>query len=425
MHRHHRRTSLIRTAAAAVLLLSLNGAVAQESENPWARFGGYRQQIASFREANDDRALSELRREILSRETAVPVLLALPLQDPGGAEAYLERAIELTQPVAGQDETAGAFELRLAVAQQYADFLSEQGRHGQAERWLADSMSDVESNLAAWSRLPADDARHEAVASLRARRLPSLLRDAASVAVETGNAEVGLGYLDRADRLAPPASREDSFPALATRARLLAALGRDREALEVATEASAIRLDPELLSAMEALAKRRGTPFEHLLSQARTQRVAAAGELPAFRLRRADNGKEVTFADLKGKVTLVNIFFPTCGYCNAEMPELKEIEKTYADRGFHLVSVNLLPDQNEMIPGWKEKGGYRHPILVTDSRDDLIETFGLQFPGGMPVNFLVDAGGKVHFKHVGYHRGEERVIETQVREMLGLDPLAG
>ncbi len=90
------------------------------------------------------------------------------------------------------------------------------------------------------------------------------------------------------------------------------------------------------------------------------------------------------------------------------MPHLKEIEKTYADRGFKLVSVNLLPDQDEMIPNWKEQGGYRHKILVTESTDYLLETFGLRFPGGMPANFLIGTDGKVHFKHIGYRRGEER-----------------
>ena len=415
----HQRVALRNTLIAlATSLVSLVQVAAED--DPWARFRSYRQQLGSL--AGDPEGLAELRREILAGETALGVLLSLPGSDPAGAEDYYRRAVALAEQTDDKVRSAESFGDRIDVVQAYAGFLAEQDRDREAERWLGRCLREVESRVDAWSQLTAEDPRHQAVASLRAARLPSLLRAVAATAAATGKAEVGLAYLDRADRLASPASREEAYPVLVTRSRLLQALGRQEEALSTLTEALAIRLDPEVVGPMRQMAAALAASESSLLARARELRAAAAFDFPTFRLRDAGSGEPVTFADVRGKATLFNVFFPSCGFCNAEMPHLKEIEQTYADRGFKLVSVNLLPDQDEMIPGWKEQGGYRHPILVTESTDYLLETFGLKFPGGMPANFLIGADGKVHFKHIGYRKGEEVVIESQVRELLGLPP---
>ncbi len=417
------RKTWIGALALVTALLSLLPAIAQD-ENPWARFGAYRAQFGKLAATGDGEGLAKLRREILTNETALGPLLALAGVDPGGAEGYYKRAVDLAEGSDNQDRTAESFGNRIDVEQAYANFLADQERPREAAQWLQRSLQAVEKRIDTWSQLEADDPKHQAVASLHDVRLPSLLRDAASAAAANGEAETGLAYLDRADRLASPADREATYPVLVTRARLLQALGRQQKAVGILTEALAIRLDPTFQDSVRKVTAALDVSEDALLTRAREIRKAAAFDLPAFRLRTADSGEEVTFADIQGKATLFNVFFPSCGFCNAEMPHLKEIEKTYAGQGFKLVSVNLLPDQDGMIPDWKERGGYRHPILVTESTDYLVKTFGLQFPGGMPVNFLVDADGKVHFKHTGYSKGEEAAIESQVRELLGLPPFS-
>ncbi len=421
----YRRTKYRKTVISILALVTslVSFVQATASEDPWARFRSYREQLVSLTETGDSKGLAKLRREILETETALGVLLNLPGSDPAGAEGYYLRAVAIAEEADGKAQTAETFGDRIDVFQAYADFLADQDRGLEAEKWFGRSLREVEGKIDTWSQLRESDSRHEAVASLRDGRLPTLLRAAASVAATIGKAEIGLAYLDRADRLAKPASREETYPVLVTRARLLKALDREPEALATLTEALAIRLDPEVLESMGE-GTELGVSAESLLVRAREMRTAAAFDFPAFRLRDAQSGQEVTFADVRGRATLFNVFFPSCGFCNAEMPHLKEIEKTYADRGFKLVSVNLLPDQDKMIPNWKERGGYQHPILVTESTDYLLETFGLRFPGGMPANFLIDTDGKVHFKHIGYRKGEEKVIEAQVRELLELPPLS-
>ena len=417
----------MRTKTLAALWIGLwmalpGGAWGQQDDDPWARFRAYRQQLQAAAQEDGGRAVERVRGEILNRETALGVLVTLPGVDPAGGDLYFKKAISLVESEDPSADPAEALAGRIDIYQRYSSFLGNAGRYSEAEEWLERSLREVEQRVGNWSSLPTGDTRREAVAALTTQ-WADLLRDAASVASHTGKGERGLRYLDRAEELAPLGDdREAAFPVLKSRARLLEAVGRREDALEVFTRASAVRLDPELWPSIQSLSRALGTPVDQPLAKARELRLAAAVDFPEIRLQTAMDGQDVTFDKVKGRVTLFNVFFPTCGFCNAEMPHLKKIRDEYADQGLSLVSVNLLPDQNELIADWKKKGGYEHPILVTETTDYLVKTLGLRFPGGMPANFLVDAGGKVHFRHIGYQPGEEEILEAQVRELLGLAP---
>lgn len=88
-----------------------------------------------------------------------------------------------------------------------------------------------------------------------------------------------------------------------------------------------------------------------------------------------------------------------------------------------MVAVNMVAQQNEMVPEWKAKGKYTFPIVVTDDKDYFTTNpFGVR---GTPTNVLLNADGKVVFRHIGYLTGAEKVMEGEIRELLGLDPFEG
>ena len=41
-----------------------------------------------------------------------------------------------------------------------------------------------------------------------------------------------------------------------------------------------------------------------------------------------------------------------------------------------------------------------------------------------PTSFLIDRDGRVMHVHVGFEAGDEKELESQIRELLGLPPLA-
>jgi cytochrome c biogenesis protein CcmG/thiol:disulfide interchange protein DsbE len=97
--------------------------------------------------------------------------------------------------------------------------------------------------------------------------------------------------------------------------------------------------------------------------------------------------------DLKGKVTLVNVFASWCAPCAEEQPVLMAIRK----EGVRLVGVN-----------WKDKPGdgarflarYGDPFerIGDDATGRVAVDFGVT---GAPETFVVDEEGRVRHKHVG------------------------
>jgi hypothetical protein len=98
---------------------------------------------------------------------------------------------------------------------------------------------------------------------------------------------------------------------------------------------------------------------------------------------------------------------------------LQKIYDKYKNQGFSMVAINTIDFQKDMIPEWKAKNKFTFPILVGATETFLKENYNHQ---GNPTNMLVNVDGKILFRHVGYDAGAEKVIEAEIREMLGLEP---
>lgn len=107
------------------------------------------------------------------------------------------------------------------------------------------------------------------------------------------------------------------------------------------------------------------------------------------------DGEAVTeeiFAD--ADLTMVNIWGTFCGPCISEMPDLGEISREYADRGFQI--VGLLSDVEE--PGNEtaleivNETGADYTHLVASQ--DLIENV-LQYVSAVPTTVFVDKDGNM------------------------------
>jgi cytochrome oxidase Cu insertion factor (SCO1/SenC/PrrC family) len=147
-----------------------------------------------------------------------------------------------------------------------------------------------------------------------------------------------------------------------------------------------------------------------LLAAVATQNPAAAAEsFKPFKLKTLE-GSPRSLPDVLGKATVVVFFFPTCQYCNAAFPEVQKIYDAYKDRGLSMVWVNVVPDEERLIPGWLAQHGFTVPVLLggrsvqNDYR--LVMT---------PTHYILDSRGKVLSKHAGYKAGDEKDLERDIQ----------
>ena len=122
--------------------------------------------------------------------------------------------------------------------------------------------------------------------------------------------------------------------------------------------------------------------------------------------------KTVGSADLRGKVTLLNVWASWCLSCRDEHPLLVEL----ARKGQATIYGLKYKDRREDAVRWLEH--YGDPYVA--SAHDLAGKVGIDFGVyGVPETFVVDRNGVIRYKHIGPISKEtlERKIMPLMREL--------
>ena len=86
------------------------------------------------------------------------------------------------------------------------------------------------------------------------------------------------------------------------------------------------------------------TSFAESASQ-QLRQIDAIGKPFSLSFKDAITGKQVSVAELKGKIVAIDFWSTRCGPCVAEMPKLKTLYAKYKDQGVEFIGVSL--DQPE------------------------------------------------------------------------------
>ncbi len=116
---------------------------------------------------------------------------------------------------------------------------------------------------------------------------------------------------------------------------------------------------------------------------------------PEFSLNRLDGDQSlVSQNELLGEVSLVNVFGSWCTACLYEHPLLMELSERSEIR---VIGINWR-DEEDKAKTWLNRYGNPYDVIVFDPHGKLIIDLGIT---GAPETFLVDADGRIRYKHVG------------------------
>ena len=134
--------------------------------------------------------------------------------------------------------------------------------------------------------------------------------------------------------------------------------------------------------------------------------------LPDFSVKDLQ-GREVSSADLRGKVVLIDFWATWCKPCKQEMPGYQKLVDLYGSRGFAVVGLkfNDMPDTEDPIL-FAKKLGVRYPLAVAP--DDLRQKFG--GIEGLPTTMLYDRQGTLRYKVIGFEYTD--TVESQIKPLL-------
>jgi peroxiredoxin len=117
---------------------------------------------------------------------------------------------------------------------------------------------------------------------------------------------------------------------------------------------------------------------------------------PAFTLQDA-KGTNVSLADFKGKVVLLNFWATWCGPCKVEIPWFEEFQTKYANQGFAVVGVSMDDDGWKSVKPFMEARNINYPIVLGN------EAVSQAYGGidSLPTTLLIDREGRIAAQHHG------------------------
>jgi thiol-disulfide isomerase/thioredoxin len=141
---------------------------------------------------------------------------------------------------------------------------------------------------------------------------------------------------------------------------------------------------------------------------------------PAVTFKDLD-GKDVTLAQYKGTLVLVDFWATWCDPCYVEIPWLIEMQQKYAAKGFTVLGVAMDEEGKSAVTPFLAKERFNvngqklpmnYPIVI--GNDDVADKFGGLL--GYPTGFLVTRDGKIVKKFQGLTSFEEitKSIESQL-----------
>ena len=109
----------------------------------------------------------------------------------------------------------------------------------------------------------------------------------------------------------------------------------------------------------------------------------------------ADPGLTVGTQDLRGKVSLLNVWATWCVGCRQEHDTLMQIASTYE---IPIYGLNWKDNPLDKPRAWLRQLGNPYVVTAVDAIGDVAIDWGVY---GAPETFLIDADGIVLHKHVG------------------------
>ena len=139
-----------------------------------------------------------------------------------------------------------------------------------------------------------------------------------------------------------------------------------------------------------------------------TTLVKAGDTAPDFTVGMFD-GSQVSLADLRGKVVLLNFWATWCPPCREELTHVQtELIDRFAGRPFVFLPLSRGESRAD-VAAFREKTGYEFPMGL-DSTRSVYDRYASNY---IPRNFLIDADGKVVAATVGFEESEfEELIRT-------------
>ncbi|MBN1806555.1 MAG: TlpA family protein disulfide reductase [Sedimentisphaerales bacterium] len=145
--------------------------------------------------------------------------------------------------------------------------------------------------------------------------------------------------------------------------------------------------------------------------KSKTEPADKAKPAPNFTLKDI-NGNNISLADYRGKVVILDFWATWCPPCIKEIPDFVELYEQYKDKGFAMIGISLDQAGVDVVKEFAQRFKINYPIVMNDGRVN--ETYG--GITSIPTTFVIDSMGNIRKRYVGYI--QKAVFEADIKTLL-------
>lgn len=132
---------------------------------------------------------------------------------------------------------------------------------------------------------------------------------------------------------------------------------------------------------------------------------------PVFDLPTQVGSGRASLNDERGKVVLVDFWATWCEPCKKSFPHYQALIEELD--GLSVIGISV-DDEPDAIASFAKETGVSFP-LAWDRNKEVVKKYE---PQSMPTSFLIDQNGIVRRIYEGYHAGDEKRVEADVKHLL-------
>ncbi len=128
------------------------------------------------------------------------------------------------------------------------------------------------------------------------------------------------------------------------------------------------------------------------------------------------NGEDVSLADFRGKVVVVNLWATWCAPCIREMPTLDSLQQEMGGDDFHVIAMSQDREGEPIARPFMEKNGWANLALYV--APDLAFARAAEVKG-LPTTIIVDKQGREAARLQGTAEWNHDDIRSILRDLIG------
>jgi len=141
--------------------------------------------------------------------------------------------------------------------------------------------------------------------------------------------------------------------------------------------------------------------------------VNSTPEIP-FTLKKFTDDSEVSLADYKGRVVIVDFWFPNCGPCRESFPFLQQLASKYKDKGVDILAINSTEGQGAFVLPFLKSAGYTF-VPLKSNFEWAHTVYSIDH---FPTTFFIGGDKRVYYETHVSDQAQERSAELELDLLL-------